>query len=361
MFEWFSGRQGEILSSSLNILIVSVMLAMSIRLLLHRRKLAYISLIVSFVLTIFCHLFSIYMASSGGAGSATIVTKDSLQAAGLCLLMLGFYLLYNSVSRSKLVIGAASVCLSVIVAIVPFLGKSGIWAYITTDAYILLVLLVSMNWVVRKSGQRWILLSALSCYAVAAVLNLFQVNSPIPNFLLLAFYYLFAIMLFSRVIELLQSVTYSSITDGLTGLYNRKYFNSRVAHFVSQNIPVSVIFSDIDNFKKLNDTKGHHMGDEMLKLVAGIMKEESIGIGLPGRYGGEEIVFLVADPSVDVAQLAEKIRRRIEIESIVTASIGYSTYVPGLSVEELVKQADEAMYRAKTTGKNKVVSFKDMC
>ncbi|MNR41956.1 putative diguanylate cyclase YdaM [compost metagenome] len=99
------------------------------------------------------------------------------------------------------------------------------------------------------------------------------------------------------------------------------------------------------------------MGDNVLKQVAQIMKDEADECGIAGRYGGEEMVIMVSDPSVKMDAFAERIRSRIEKETIVTASIGYSKYKNGLSAEELIKQADEAMYRAKTTGKNKVVKF----
>ena len=76
-----------------------------------------------------------------------------------------------------------------------------------------------------------------------------------------------------------------------------------------------------------------------------------------GRYGGEELVILLTDPDVKPAELAERIRKRIEEETIVTVSMGFSTYKKGLTGDKLIKQADEAMYKAKTTGKNKVVKF----
>jgi diguanylate cyclase (GGDEF)-like protein len=154
----------------------------------------------------------------------------------------------------------------------------------------------------------------------------------------------------------MQAIYNSSIRDGLTQLYNRKYFYNRVGQHIAARIAISVIFSDIDNFKKLNDTKGHHMGDQVLKQVAGILKEEADQIGICGRYGGEEMVVLVTDTETDPAELAERIRARIEAETIVTVSMGFSRYRKNVTADELIKQADEAMYKAKTSGKNKVVA-----
>ncbi|UJF31537.1 GGDEF domain-containing protein [Paenibacillus hexagrammi] len=155
----------------------------------------------------------------------------------------------------------------------------------------------------------------------------------------------------------MQAIYNSSITDGLTRLYNRKYFYNRVTQHVQRHLPISVLFSDIDNFKKLNDTQGHQKGDEVLKQVAQILKDEVEEYGIAGRYGGEEMVVMVTDPGIKMDAFAERVRKRIESETIVTASIGYSKYKKGLSAEELIKQADEAMYKAKTTGKNKVVKY----
>jgi two-component system cell cycle response regulator len=164
-------------------------------------------------------------------------------------------------------------------------------------------------------------------------------------------------ILFERVVELLQATYKSSITDGLTGLYNRRFWFGRVAQHVAEKIGVSVIFTDIDNFKKLNDTQGHHMGDAMLKQVAEIIMEECESVGIAGRYGGEELVALITDRKTNVAVVAENVRRRVETETIVTISVGYSQYVNGVSAAELIKQADDAMYHSKTTGKNKVTGY----
>src|SRR5690606_19314217 len=100
----------------------------------------------------------------------------------------------------------------------------------------------------------------------------------------------------------------------LTGLYNRKFLIKRVSQYTARELPVSILFFDIDNFKKLNDTRGHQAGDDALRRVAHILLEESEQIGIVGRYGGEEMVILVTDPSVKPGNLAEQIRLRIEQE-----------------------------------------------
>ncbi len=165
------------------------------------------------------------------------------------------------------------------------------------------------------------------------------------------------LILFERVLELMQAMYHSSVTDGLTGLYNRKFVYNRLARCLNRGIPVSVIFADIDNFKLLNDTEGHQVGDEVLRQVARIMREETDDFGYAGRYGGEEMVALIMEEDAKADKIAEKIRRRVEQETIVTLSIGFSKHKEKLSAEELVQRADEAMYTAKTTGKNRVVPY----
>jgi diguanylate cyclase (GGDEF)-like protein len=207
---------------------------------------------------------------------------------------------------------------------------------------------------------------ALSIYftnQITHILNAYMFEASLPflsiveNMLPIVFYFLLFLMLFERVVELIQAIYNSSITDGLTHLFNRKYFSNRVSQYIARNLPISILFSDLDNFKKLNDTKGHQMGDNVLRQVAAIMKEESEDFGIAGRYGGEEIVLMITDPSVNMDAFAERLRQRVEDETLVTVSLGYSKYDRGATVEQLIKQADEAMYRAKTSGKNKVVRY----
>ncbi|MEK0314512.1 GGDEF domain-containing protein [Cohnella sp. 56] len=184
------------------------------------------------------------------------------------------------------------------------------------------------------------------CDALAAVLPVF-------------YYIVLFMILFERVVELLQSAYRSSITDGLTGLYNRRFFTGRLEKTLESAGPggVGAIFCDIDNFKKLNDTQGHQAADSVLKQAAVILMEETEGIGLAGRYGGEELVAYVHAVEGEPAAVAERIRARIAKETVVTASIGYALSRPGLNAEQLMKHADQAMYLSKHAGKNRVTSF----
>jgi two-component system cell cycle response regulator len=170
-------------------------------------------------------------------------------------------------------------------------------------------------------------------------------------------YYLLFLTVFDRVIEMIQYFSQTTYTDALTGLYNRRYFNKQTINYLEEGLTISVLFCDIDNFKKLNDTKGHQRGDEVLKDVAKILIEEASSHAKAGRYGGEEMVVLLHDSSIEPAELAERLRSRIEAETEVTISLGYSTSTTGIDAETLIKKADLAMYKAKTSGKNRIVEF----
>jgi len=169
------------------------------------------------------------------------------------------------------------------------------------------------------------------------------------------------LLFMGRIVDMLEAVSYTSVTDGLTGVYNKHYFLKKAREAVQGGFAFAAIFSDVDNFKSINDTQGHQVGDEILKLVSSTMKEVVGEHGFVGRYGGEEIVSLITDPLVDPGEVAERFRVRVEESSQVvfpvTVSVGYAFFEPGLSAEQLIRHADEAMYKAKRRGKNRVVSY----
>jgi two-component system cell cycle response regulator len=168
-----------------------------------------------------------------------------------------------------------------------------------------------------------------------------------------------------------QSMEFA-ITDPLTGLYNRRYMESHSGSLVNRaaerNKPLSVLMIDIDHFKAVNDTYGHNAGDEVLREFSERLRSCIRGIDLACRLGGEEFVVVMPDTDMGVAsKVAERIRRRIagdpfQIEkggrSIdVTISIGLAGLLDvGDTAALLLKRADEALYRAKRSGRNRVVS-----
>ena len=172
----------------------------------------------------------------------------------------------------------------------------------------------------------------------------------------------------------LREVERLAITDPLTGLYNHYYFDDCIRQELSRarryTCPLSCLMLDIDHFKRVNDTFGHLFGSMVIQEAARLIKEVLRDVDVIARYGGDE--FAVILPHTDGAgafTVAEKIRKRIEAKVFtdgvkvvsVTISIGESTYPDNHAVtsQELIHMADQALYKAKTLGRNAVVAFNE--
>ncbi|MDO8533682.1 MAG: diguanylate cyclase, partial [Xanthobacteraceae bacterium] len=163
-----------------------------------------------------------------------------------------------------------------------------------------------------------------------------------------------------------------AVTDALTGLFNRRYMERHVGTLVeraaARGKPLSVLILDLDYFKSINDSNGHDAGDDVLREFSDRLKASIRGIDLACRYGGEEFVVVMPDTDLGIATLvAERIRRRIAGEPFpiergaraieVTISIGIATRVGSDDdAAQMLKRADEALYRAKRDGRNRVVA-----
>jgi two-component system cell cycle response regulator len=162
-----------------------------------------------------------------------------------------------------------------------------------------------------------------------------------------------------------------AITDALTGLFNRRYMESHLTTLVEQAAsrgkPLTVMVIDIDYFKAINDSHGHDAGDDVLRDFALRIKRSIRGIDLACRYGGEEFVLVMPETDMAVAAMvAERLRRRIAAEPFaiqqgarsipVTISIGIAALRDKADTAAAVlKRADQALYRAKRDGRNRVV------
>ncbi|MEC0238638.1 GGDEF domain-containing protein [Paenibacillus dokdonensis] len=159
--------------------------------------------------------------------------------------------------------------------------------------------------------------------------------------------------------------------DALTGLYNHKtfheYLDALLEHSEKYHLPLQLAIIDIDGFKKVNDTYGHWVGDLVLKQVASTITLIMMPNDFASRYGGEEFAVIFADKTLAEAQsITEELRKGISIVEHsnmkgrpVTVSIGLCDYQPGDDKESLFRKADSALYQAKRTGKNKVVTASD--
>lgn len=178
-----------------------------------------------------------------------------------------------------------------------------------------------------------------------------------------------------EIVELRQNlevVRREALTDALTGIPNRKFFDTRLREAardaMEHDEPLSLLIADIDHFKQFNDTYGHQLGDQVLRLVARTLTDSIKGRDTPARYGGEEFGIVLPQTRLqDAMVLADQIRRTIMRRRIVrkntgddfgaiTISIGVSLYCPGEQLIETIRRADAALYHAKRTGRNRVVS-----
>ncbi len=169
--------------------------------------------------------------------------------------------------------------------------------------------------------------------------------------------------------DYLEEISY---LDGLTGIPNRRKFNEYTGYTCSfaaaDSAPVSVIMIDIDYFKLFNDRYGHQAGDSCLSMIAqSISREITRKADLAARYGGEEFAVILPDmPEKTAVAFAEKLRQNVESLNIphewskvsdrVTISLGVASHIPNpsFSCHDLIRKADEALYRSKQSGRNRV-------
>jgi diguanylate cyclase (GGDEF)-like protein len=157
--------------------------------------------------------------------------------------------------------------------------------------------------------------------------------------------------------------------DALTNLPNRRTFNAKLERLLlltkRSESSLSIIFLDIDNFKKINDSKGHDVGDQVLKNLSKLLSATIRSSDFVARWGGEEFIILLSGTGIENASItAEKLRALIEnspalqnlVNFPVTASFGVTSIVDGDNIDVIFKRVDRALYQAKTSGKNRVVT-----
>ncbi|WP_027859161.1 GGDEF domain-containing protein [Marinobacterium jannaschii] len=155
--------------------------------------------------------------------------------------------------------------------------------------------------------------------------------------------------------------------DPLTGLFNRRVFDSEITPLLDAAVPLSLVIVDIDHFKRFNDDYGHLMGDKVLQYVGKLLRDSCSEPNLPVRFGGEEFAILLQKATVaEAAEVAESLRQKIQairikqkksgdVISSITASFGIAEIKPQESRDQLIERADKALYQAKENGRNQVV------
>ncbi|OUS71385.1 GGDEF domain-containing protein [Paenibacillus sp. MY03] len=380
MMQWLTGPNGVLFSSTSVIVVLILMLFMSLKLYAsYRNKVTYRWLIAAISLMMAKQAVLIGLAFSRQSLSPWIYLASSLLGiVSFIIINFVFMKLYTyrtAQLRSLpfLIMAGATVALAAAQYAVAPSGSGAsreglIVSFPLLDVYMIVVTLIILlaTRVADLSPKYYTGLIVYFIGELARMADAYVFHGGQPWLLLLGlllpivYFSLMFMLLFEWVIERLMSTYQSSIVDGLTGLYNRRHFSSKADALLKGSKSMAIIFCDIDNFKRLNDTQGHLKADIVLKRVAEIIKEEAISIGSAGRYGGEELLACISTERVKPDVVAESIRKRIESETIVTVSVGFSTSKESGSVQEMVKQADEAMYYSKMNGKNRVSSFKSL-
>jgi len=169
--------------------------------------------------------------------------------------------------------------------------------------------------------------------------------------------------------RMVQSLEEQATTDGLTGLVNHRTFQERFSAMLGRadrhSFRVAMLLTDIDHFKKVNDTYGHPTGDAVLKRVAAILKASARKIDIVARYGGEEFALVLEGTDrAGARQLAERIREEVSAQTFesskgpfkVTLSLGVAVYADdGKAKQDVISCADKALYAAKHAGRNRTV------
>lgn len=175
----------------------------------------------------------------------------------------------------------------------------------------------------------------------------------------------------SNLQQSLEAIRAESLTDPLTGLGNRKYFDRMIDAAVQEAFansePLSLLLCDIDHFKSFNDSFGHLTGDQVLRLVCMSLRQAIKGQDITARYGGEEFAVVLPDTGLRQAlTVADHIRRAVmakelkkkstgEILGRVTISVGVAQLKPGDDTDSLIERADACLYAAKRSGRNRVI------
>lgn len=235
--------------------------------------------------------------------------------------------------------------------------------------------------------NKWLAMSGLIFVFIAGYLGYIVVlwgqqtewhELPIPGIFLFGALFVWLTIALSLQtaadLQRIDALEAENVTDPLTKVYNRRYLDRRLEEEFTRSkryaLDLSVLMLDVDHFKRINDTYGHPVGDAVLSTLGSLLKASFRDLDIVARYGGEEFLVICTNTAIDGAALvAERVRQLIESHQIETPDgsgasqtiqIRISIGVAGLSAsvgskEELIQAADQALYRAKQEGRNRVI------
>ena len=211
--------------------------------------------------------------------------------------------------------------------------------------------------------------------AIVLIINFINISANNSSIILYTepFIFILTLALFAIVIKFKkkifdQDLENMALTDGLTGLYNRRYFDMFYENIFNQSsrygIPLTLIMCDIDHFKKINDTYGHDKGDIVLKEISNILKSNTRKTDIASRFGGEEFILCLPSTEItsalDVARKIKQMVLNVKTKDIkkVTVSMGVTFYRKEFenNPKELLKRLDDLLYEAKKRGRNRIIS-----
>jgi diguanylate cyclase len=291
---------------------------------------------------------------------------------------------YIALTLAALCGGPVSAFVSVILMAITRVALSGFNEASVIAVITLVILAVCSIFILKMKGSEqskyWLML-LLSILFIILGLNIVLHDKIMLLYFLLSFLLIFIVVgFFSYWIytyiqnsnDLYRRYKVESKIDFLTGLYNLRQFEelfaSQIQIVKEGSEQLSVMTIDIDHFKKVNDTYGHPSGDKVLQKLGAILKNTTRRFDIVARYGGEEFMILLLDcPNQRAIEIAERIRSTVEKEKFpisdgefihITISIGVSSFPETIqNLNELLKQADAALYEAKRSGRNQVCSL----
>lgn len=247
-----------------------------------------------------------------------------------------------------------------IAVITLFIFFNAKYTYILSFLYIFPI--ISLSFEIKPAKLILTALLSGSCYLTVAI-----IQESYLLFVIIEIVLLFITAFFTRfLVQFIQQGYYRQANqDTLTKLQNRRYFNHVLSEMVQSKTPFSLILLDLDNFKSLNDSQGHHHGDYVLKVIAAILNECTRSYDIVTRFGGDEFAIILPNSNKETSKnIANRIRNlvlvnpKLLVYPNITLSLGIATFpIDAGNEEDILKKADEALYKAKRMGKNYVYVF----